>query len=262
MNRLSRQTRGGISFPPQIKAIVMQNTERLLAFPSLLNARDLGGYPTLDGSQTRWRSLLRSDDLAQLTPAGVQALADFGVRTVVDLRWTEEIALNPSPLATQAPQIRYVHASLLADNPAKWRELSRGCEKETWKCVVLEQARAELGAVLRVIAAAPAGPLLFHCVAGKDRTGLIAALLLTLADVRPEHIASDYASSTQMLANAYLERYRDVDPQDVLENVRCPEEGVHNMLAYLAGQGGIREYLQKIGLNEMEIARLRARLRD
>lgn len=240
----------------------MQKSERLLDFPSLLNARDLGGYPTTDGSQTRWRSLLRSDDLAQLTPEGVQSLADYGVRTVVDLRWAEEIALNPSPIARQAPQILYVHASLLADTPARWRELSRSCEKEMWKCVVLEQVRAELRDVLRVIASAPPGPLLFHCVAGKDRTGLIAALLLTLADVKAESIASDYAKSTEMLEGAYLVRYQDVDPQDVIENVRCPEQGVHNMLAYLQSQGGIRAYLQSIGLNEMEIARLRARLRD
>lgn len=238
------------------------NSERLLDFPSLLNARDLGGYPTVDGHQTRWRSVLRSDDLAQLTPAGVRCLADYGVRTVVDLRWSEEIELNPSPIAVHAPQIRYVHVSLLASSPAQWRELSKGCEKEVWKCVVLEQVRAELRDVLRVIATAPAGPLLFHCVAGKDRTGIIAALLLTLADVSPDSIASDYATSTQLLGDAYLARYQDADPQDVLENVRCPEEGVHNMLAYLKAQGGIREYLKSIGLNEMETARLRARLRD
>lgn len=240
----------------------MHNPERLLTFPALLNARDLGGYPTVDGGHTRWRSLLRSDDLAQLTPAGVQALADFGVKTVLDLRWEEEIALNPSPIATQAPQIRYVHSSLLAGTPAQWRELSRSCEKERWKCVVLEQVRGELRDTLKVIASAPAGPLLFHCVAGKDRTGIIAALMLALADVKPESIAADYAESTQMLGDAYLKRYKDADPQDVLENVRCPEEGVHNMLAYLKGEGGIREYFKKIGLNEMEIARLRARLRD
>jgi protein-tyrosine phosphatase len=240
----------------------MPNSERLLAFPSLLNARDLGGYPTTDGSQTRWRSLLRSDDLAQLTPEGVQALAAYGVRTVVDLRWAEEIVLNPSPITRQAPQIRYVHISLLADSPARWRELSQSCEKEMWKCVVLEQVSAQLREVLQVIAAAPVGPLLFHCVAGKDRTGLIAALMLTLADVKPEHIAADYAQSTQMLGDAYLKRYQEVDPQDVLENVRCPEEGVHNMLAFLQSQGGIRSYLRNIGLNEMETARLRARLRD
>lgn len=240
----------------------MHNSERLLVFPSLLNARDLGGYPTIDGGQTRWRSLLRSDDLAQLTPAGMRALADYGVKTVVDLRWSEEIALNPSPIAKQDTHIRYIHVSLLASTPAQWRELSKSCEKEMWKCVVLEQARSELKEVLKVISSAPAGPLLFHCVAGKDRTGIIAALMLTLAEVKPESIASDYAESTQMLGDAYLQRYKDADPHDVLENVRCPEEGVHNMLAYLKSQGGIREYFKKIGLNEMEIARLRARLRD
>jgi len=240
----------------------MRTPERLLSFPSLLNARDLGGYPTGDGAQTRWRSLLRSDDLAQLTGDGVRALADYGVKTVVDLRWSEEIDLNPSPIARHAPQIRYVHVSLLADTPARWRELSNACEKEMWKCVVLEQVRPHLKDVLRVIAAAPSGPLLFHCVAGKDRTGIVAALMLTLADVRPEAIASDYAQSTRMLGDAYLKRYSNADPQDILENVRCPEEGVHNMLSYLRNQGGVREYFRTIGLNEMEIARLRARLRD
>jgi protein-tyrosine phosphatase len=240
----------------------MHNSERLLSFPALLNARDLGGYPTVDGGQTRWRSLLRSDDLAQLTPVGVQALAEFGVQTVLDLRWSEEIALNPSPIGVQAPQIRYVHSSLLASTPAQWRELSKSCEKELWKCVVLEKVRPQLATVLEVIASAPAGPLLFHCVAGKDRTGIVAALMLTLAEVKPAAIAADYAESTQMLGDAYLQRYKDADPQDVLENVRCPEEGVHNMLAYLERAGGIREYLRKIGLNELQIARLRARLRD
>jgi protein-tyrosine phosphatase len=240
----------------------MHNRERLLSFPSLLNARDLGGYPTLDGSHTKWRSLLRSDDLAQLTPEGVLALSEYGVETVVDLRWSEEVVLNPSPLARQAPGIRYVHKSLLASSPAQWRELSQCCEKEMWKCVVLQKARSELQEVLRIIASAAPGPLLFHCVAGKDRTGIVAALMLTIADVKAEFIASDYAESTQMLSNAYLIRYRDADPHDVLENVRCPQEGVHNMLAYLRHQGGVREYLKQIGLNEIEIARLRARLRD
>ena len=77
----------------------MHDAKRLLDFPSLLNARDLGGYPTVDGSKTRWRSLLRSDDLAQLTLAGLQAFSNFGVETVVDLRWPDEVADSP----TQAP---------------------------------------------------------------------------------------------------------------------------------------------------------------
>jgi len=240
----------------------MHNPDRRLPFQGLLNARDLGGYPTVDGARTRWRSVLRSDDLAQLTPEGFRELCDYGIGTVLDLRWLEEIALNPSPLAAGGTVIRYRHVSLLTRTAAEWREISKGSEKEFWKCVVLERAQPQLREVLEAIATAAEGPLLFHCVAGKDRTGLVAALLLTLADVEPESIAQDYAASTRLLSDAYLERYADVDPADVLENVRCPEAGVHNMLAFLKSQGGVRAYLRDIGLGRATIQRLRARLRD
>lgn len=234
---------------------------RSLHFPALLNARDLGGHPTVDGGLTRPRSLLRADDLAQLTPEGLRALADYGVETVLDLRWPEEIALWPSPVS-QLPGLRYESVSLLAESPSRWRELGGGCAKEYWKCAVLEHLRPQLRQALGVIAAAPAGPLLFHCVAGKDRTGLIAALLLALADTAPRAIAADYAASTACLRAAYLGRYADSDPEAIIEAVRCPEEGVYNMLAYLHAVGGVRSYLQTIGLGALEIERLRARLRE
>jgi protein tyrosine/serine phosphatase len=115
--------------------------------------------------------------------------------------------------------------------------------------------------VLNVIADAAAEPLLFHCVAGKDRTGLVAALLLALADVEPDAIAADYAASTRHLTDAYLLRYPDLEREEIFEALRCPEEGVHNMLAYLAQYGGAAGYLRVIGLSDARIARLRARLR-
>ncbi len=240
----------------------MNEFDRQLSIPALLNARDLGGHPTTDGSTTRWRSLLRSDDLAQLTPAGLQAIVDYGVETVLDLRWEEEIALNPSPVTAELPNLTYRNISLLGPSASQWRDLSQDCEKEQWKCVVLQRARAELKDVLQAIAASPPGPLLFHCVAGKDRTGLIAALMLALADVEPESIACDYVASTTRLSDAYLKRYSDADPEAVLEAVRCPAQGVHNMLEYLEEQGGIRAYFAGIGLSPAEIESLRRRLRD
>ncbi|MGQ0835619.1 MAG: tyrosine-protein phosphatase [Gammaproteobacteria bacterium] len=240
----------------------MHDPRRELSFPALLNARDLGGYQTLDGARTRWRSLLRADDLGQLTPDGVQALEEFGVETVVDLRWPEEVSASPSPVARELPHIRYQRIALLGRTEAEWRALSTECPKELWKCVVLDQSRTELREVLRTIAAASPGPLLFHCVAGKDRTGIIAALLLTLADVVPDAIAYDYAVSTERLRDAYLRCYPDLEPEEILEALRCPEEGVHHMLEYLAGLGGIRAYLELIGLHADEITQLRARLRE
>ena len=238
----------------------MDDCDRVLDFPALLNARDLGGHATVDGGLTRHRSLLRSDDLAQLTPDGLTALADYGVKTVLDLRWPEEIELWPSP-APRIPGLRYEWVSLLAESPSRWRELGGGCAKEQWKCAVLEHLRPQLRQALGIIAAAPRGPLLFHCVAGKDRTGLMAAVLLALADTVPEAIAADYAASTECLREAYLERYADGDPEAIIEAVRCPEAGVYNMLGYLETQGGVRAYLRAIGLGAAEIGQLRARLR-
>jgi len=203
----------------------MHDPKRLLHFPNLLNARDLGGYPTVDGAHTRWRSLVRADDLSQLTAEGVRALADYGIETVLDLRWPEEAALHPSPVPSGLPQVRYQRISLLTHTEDEWRLRSRDVVKELWKCEVLEHVRVELHHVLSAIAAAPAGPLLFHCVAGKDRTGLIAALLLALADAEPQAIARDYAMSSANLRDGYLKRYAQADPQRILEALRCPRRG-------------------------------------
>jgi protein-tyrosine phosphatase len=206
--------------------------------------------------------LLRADDLVQLDGRGVRALADYGVGTVLDMRWPEEAAVQPSPIPASLPQVRYARISLLMLSETEWRLRGHEGAKEQWKCVVLERARPELRMVLSFIAAADASPLLFHCVAGKDRTGLIAALLLALADVVPAAIAADYAQSAQNLRAAYLLRHPPADHVRILEALRCPEDGAHNMLKYLAAAGGIRAYLEAVGLSGGEIARLRARLRD
>jgi protein-tyrosine phosphatase len=181
---------------------------------------------------------------------------------VLDLRWPEEAAQHPSPVPRALPQVRYERVSLLTHTEDEWRLRSRDVEKELWKCVVLERARLELKQVLHVIAAAAPGPLLFHCIAGKDRTGLVAAVLLALADVTPAAIARDYAVSSENLREGYLKRYAEADPARILEAIRCPEAGAHNMLQFLSNAGGIRAYLERLGLPRQEIAALRARLRN
>ena len=161
--------------------------------------------------------------------------------------------------------MRYQRISLLLRDEAEWRLRSEQVSKEGWKSLVLEQLGTELARVLKVIAAAPPGPLLFHCVAGKDRTGVLAAVLLTLADVEPGAIARDYAISAQNLREGYLKRYSDTEPARILEALRCPEEGSHRMFAFLKEAGGIRAYLAGIGLTadaDRPAARTAARLRS
>ncbi len=210
-----------------------------LPFPELLNARDLGGYPTVDGGVTRTHSLVRAEDL----------------------RWPEEADKHPSPVPEALPQVRYERISLLTHTEQEWRLRSREIAKELWKCVVLEHVGHELRRVLGMIADAPPAGLLFHCVAGKDRTGLIAALLLALADARPAAIAEDYAISGENLRAGYLRRYPNTEPERILEILRCPEEGAYNMLKFLDDAGGVRAYLRQIGLTETQISALRSRLR-
>jgi protein-tyrosine phosphatase len=232
-----------------------------LPFPELLNARDLGGYPTVDGHVTRTHSLVRADDLAQLTPAGLRALADYGIQTVLDLRWPEEASKHQSPVPAGLPHVRYERISLLTHTEDEWRLRSREVAKELWKCVVLEHVGHELRRVLVSIADAAPAALLFHCVAGKDRTGLIAALLLALADAQPAAIAADYAISGENLRAGYLRRYPGTEPERILEILRCPEAGAYNMLKFLDDAGGVRAYLRQIGLTEQQISALRSRLR-
>jgi len=236
--------------------------QQRLDFPGLLNVRDLGGHPTVDGAQTRWRSLVRADDLAQLTAEGLRALSAYGIETVIDLRWPEEAERHPSPVPAALPAVRCVQLSLLTPTEDEWRLRAPEATKELWKCAALEQVRGELHEVLRVIAAAPPGPLLFHCVAGKDRTGLIAALLLALADTEPEAIVRDYIASSENLREGYLKRYPNTEPALILAALACPPAGVHNMLSFLADEGGVRAYLAQIGLSAEEIIRLRGRLRS
>jgi len=238
----------------------MHDPRRILDFPALHNARDLGGYPTLDGATTRWRSVLRADDVVHLTPAGLQALLDFGLRSVIDLRWPQEVAAHPSPLTR--PQIHYRHISLLTHSQQNLGELSGPTTREEWNRLVLIHTRPQLKGVLQAIAAAPSGPLLFHCVAGKDRTGVVAALLLALADVTPDAIAYDYCMSAECLRQSYLIRHAQRDVAETLEALRCPPEGAHNVLEYVERHGGIRAFLEQIGLSREEIERLRALLRD
>jgi protein-tyrosine phosphatase len=183
------------------------------------------------------------------------------VKTVLDLRWPEEAAQAPSPLPAALPNVNYRRISLLTHTEDEWHLRSRDVAKELWKCAVLEHVRAELRHVLAFIAAAPPEPLLFHCVAGKDRTGLVAALLLVLADVTPEAITEDYCVSAENLREGYLARYAAADRERILEALRCPPQNAHNMLEFLEDAGGVRAYLAEIGVNEEQVRQLRARLR-
>ena len=174
---------------------------RDLDWDGLLNARDLGGHPTEDGAETRWGSVVRADSVRQLTDAGWQAVVDYGVRTIVDLRSDEELAEDPP---AEKP-VEAVHVSFFDSRPEVFEEVEQAsaaaadhaaATREVY-LIFLEHFRPNVAAAIRAVANAPEGGVVVHCHGGKDRTGLVSAFLLRLAGVPIEEIATDYSLSEE-----------------------------------------------------------------
>jgi protein-tyrosine phosphatase len=245
---------------------------RDLVWDGLLNVRDLGGHPTEGGGQTRFGVYVRADNLERLTEAGWRALVDYGVHTVVDLRLAGERGAEPPP---DLPIVA-LHRPLIPDfGHPDWQEinaLSLGAVlPESTKLVYLEfleRYRDRFGDAISTIAAADGeGTVLFHCMGGKDRTGLVAALLLRTAGVDAASVADDYA-----LSGANLQEMHDAwiagaaDDDDRALRIRISATPVEAMLGVLATveerYGGVEGYLLAAGVDERELETIRARLRE
>ena len=187
---------------------------RLVPLEGAFNFRDLGGYPTHDGRVTRWGTLFRSDTLHELSPADVDRLRAMGLATVIDLRTLRELEqTGRGPLGPEP--IDYRHLSVLGDGPGREAageamaapEGDDLSERYLW---YLEVGAPALAAALTILGEPARYPLVFHCAAGKDRTGVLAALVLDLLAVAPEVIVADYLMTAERM-EYILGRYRS-DP--------------------------------------------------
>jgi protein-tyrosine phosphatase len=234
--------------------------------------RDLGGLPLEDGGETRFGSVVRADSVRQLSDAGWTALVDYGVRTVVDLRWDVERAVDPP---RELP-IDVVHIPLLPDpGHAMWTEvealgaaLADPVERTREVYLAfLEHARPRFGEAAAAVARASDGAVVVHCMGGKDRTGLVCALALRVAGVGEAAIADDYGLSERNLA-AGVERWVSEASTDEERDWRRrvssgPTEAMAEVLAALDERyGGAEGYLGAAGVDDDARAALRARLRD
>jgi len=233
---------------------------RHLPIAGTYNVRDLGGYQTRSG-ETRWRRLLRADALHRLDEDGIATLLQAGVVTVIDLRHAEELQNQPNRLVG-AEGVAYHNVSLfegLAPESLDEADVLLAL----YKSALIERQSA-LADVLRIIATAPEGGVLFHCTAGKDRTGLVAALLLAIAGVETKHIAADYALTAahiaplveELLAGAVA---RGAEPEKFIRLLGAEPQTMAATLAFITTEfGSVDAYLDAIGIDEI----LRTRLRD
>jgi protein tyrosine/serine phosphatase len=237
---------------------------RTLNWPACYNVRDLGGLPTATGRTTRWRSIIRADILSRLTEEGQQALFDYGVRTVIDLRGPHEVAEWPYTLAGMPAELTYLNLPVEKYYPHVGQLISQAQSRAEVYCITADHYPDCIAAILRAIANAQPGGIVLHCHAGKDRTGVIAALLLSLAGVPAAEIAADYAESQVCLWPLYEQMVAEAGGEDKVGFWTKPTATPEMMVAFLAHlasrYGGVYDYLRSTGLQEEELARVRERL--
>ena len=171
---------------------------RTLGVEGLLNVRDLGGLTTTDGRRVRRGRVIRSDNLRGLTDDGAVALVrDVAPRLVLDLRTEQECAREGRGLSAMA-HVRYVNVPLQPKAALNPEQVAAGLATNLFDDYVLQvrENGSQLLAALDLLAADGALPAVVHCTAGKDRTGVLVALLLDLLGVEHEQIAADYAATT------------------------------------------------------------------
>ncbi|WP_156726013.1 tyrosine-protein phosphatase [Streptomyces apocyni] len=237
---------------------------RHIAFARLHNFRDLGGYRTADSRTVRWRRLYRSDSLSKLQGADLDRFRSLGVRTVIDLRYPWEIARKGR--VPDSPGLTYVNLSVehrpydqaeIDPSVDPWRYLA-----DRFAEVALDGA-VELREALRVIAYGDE-PQVFHCASGKDRTGLLAAIVLSLLGVADDDIAADFAL-TELATERLVADWKTAHPGRTLRwpgYGRAPEEVIRLVLSDLNDTyGSVHDYAVKhVGVDDSLISELRAQL--
>ena len=246
--------------------------ERTITFEGCLNFRDLGGYATRDGRVVRWRRLFRSDSLHRMSTADVtRLLEELGVVTVVDLRTrTERERGGPVP-AESSGTTRSLHVpmidELFADPSARPRSEARVTDMGEGYAAMLGLAGEQVATVLRLLAEPDVYPAVFFCAAGKDRTGVLAAIVLAVLGVDDDDIVADYAL-TDSVARAILDRasrelplYEDLWKSLPPDARGAPARVMRSMLAAIEREhGSTLGFVEALGIGPDVVDGLRHRL--
>lgn len=236
---------------------------RRLALTTIRNTRDLGGFP-VPGGVTRYGAFVRSEAPIDFSQEDLHRLLDYGIRTSIDLRSEMERSRRPSQLADRTDYRRIPLISGLASF------MTKSDDEFNWGdhyIRFMEDGAIWLRDVLKACAEAQ-DAVLIHCSAGKDRTGIIVACLLSIAGVSEEDIEADYCISELYLQHLYekiIERSQKLYPDDpyTMDSpvLRTNAENMKTLLKYMdETHGGIVPYLQSIGIPEDVFRAIRKKL--
>ena len=221
--------------------------ERVLAWEGCTNVRDLGGLRTCDGHMTRWGAVVRSDTPARLTEAGWSSLYAYGIRTIISLR---TYGMVEDGLTITLPHPDLVTVQVAIEDITDTEFVQQWVNTNFWGTPLyykdaLRRWPERHAAAISAIAQARPGGVLFHCIRGHDRTGIIALLLLALVGVTPDEIIADYVLSPDPERDELLAREHS--------SVR---EAILGALAGLNVDG----YLGMGGVSQADLAAVRKRL--
>ncbi|HTX84505.1 MAG TPA: tyrosine-protein phosphatase [Streptosporangiaceae bacterium] len=233
---------------------------RRIELGGTLNLRDLGGYPAAGGGFVRWRTLLRSDALHKLDPAGLATLSELGLRTVVDLR--TQLEAETAPSALDGLPVQLAHISILSGDMQ-----SLPIELEAIYRYMITECGDAIGAAIKELCMEQATPALVHCSAGKDRTGVVIALVLAALGVPDQVIAADYALSSIYLdpdrtpAIGQVQASTGLGDDLTRQLMTSPPALILDTLAWVrAASGSVDGYLVEHGVDSDDLAELRAAL--
>ena len=237
---------------------------RHVRFGRLHNFRDFGGYPAAGGRRVCRGLLYRSDSLGKLAGDDLTRFAALGIRTVIDLRYPWEADRGgrvPDSAGAEYHNLSIEHRpydqTALSDVTEPVRFLADRYAE------VAHDGAEEIGQALRVIAASQSAPLVIHCASGKDRTGLLAAIVLSLLGVGEDDIVADYAL-TGLATERLIADWHALFPGRQLlwpHYGTAPAGAMRLVLAELAGRhGSVRAYVTgNLNVGEAIIASLAAR---
>ncbi|UOQ84751.1 tyrosine-protein phosphatase [Gracilibacillus salinarum] len=231
-----------------------------LPLVSVDNCRELGGYSTADGQQTKWHELLRSSDMSKLTEEDITFLNEYGVKTVIDLRGEDEIVAKPNALVKED----FCH---YYNFPFITKQVSNITYSTTEKrfmgdfYIELLEDNKVLHDIFYRIAHAEEGGIIFHCAGGKDRTGILAMMLLSLAGVEKKDIISNYEVSYTNLKTMHTEE--DLPEGIPVDYMYSKGEYMEKTYEYLtATYETVEQYLLAKGVEQEVITLVKNRLID
>jgi protein-tyrosine phosphatase len=256
---------------PHLLPDVGSDPRRLVRLDAVHNFRDMGGYPTVDGRATRWRTLFRADGLYRLTGADLDVVRELGLRTVIDLRTFTELEERGTFPHDQHP-VAFHHVPVI---DSTW-DVSRAEAAndaadflEEAYLAMLEEGEQNLAAALVKLAEPGALPAVFHCAAGKDRTGMLAMMVLGCLGVLDEYIVADYALTAEGMERMrewalreFPELFDRIDAAPAVFSAAVPEAMLRMIGHVRQRHGGIVEFAMNVGVPSDAIERLRTELLD